>query len=236
MYYVMSDIHGCYSEMKEALRLWNPKKEHLVILGDLIDKGPDSLLVVNELMELKNKYSNKVIIIKGNHEEMFTSWLLNSPFEMLAYNYNHSHNETIKSFFNDYDKFRSSSRRQRAEHIIYNNKSELRFLENLPYFLETENIIFVHAGIDISSVNWKENKTKMLWARNEFIYSNELLNKLVLFGHTPTSIIRNNNDNNIWISPNKDKICLDGGIAMGGQLNSIKINKFGEIIEIYKFQ
>lgn len=234
MYYVMSDIHGCYKEMKEALRFWNPEKEHLVILGDLVDKGPDSYLVIRHLMDLKFNHSEMVTIIKGNHDEMFVSWLMDSPFDMLAYYYNETHNETLVSFFDDYGKYRKASRRQRAEHMVYKFKEELSFIKDFPYYLETEKLIFVHAGIDLDSDKWRENKREMMWVRNKFIYSDKISDKRIFFGHTPTSLIRNKeSNNNLWISPNKDKVCLDGGVSMGGQLNAVKIDSDGEIIKTH---
>ena len=64
---IVGDIHGCLDEFRELLQLaqYRPETDRLILLGDLIDKGPYSVDVV--------KYVRKDIIgaevIFGNHEE-----------------------------------------------------------------------------------------------------------------------------------------------------------------------
>ncbi|WP_130859399.1 metallophosphoesterase [Gracilibacillus phocaeensis] len=41
----------------------------LIVLGGLIDRGPDSLHVIHTLMDLQTHYPDRVIILKGNHDE-----------------------------------------------------------------------------------------------------------------------------------------------------------------------
>lgn len=235
MYYIMSDIHGCYSQMEDALKQWDQEKEHLIIMGDLIDRGPDSLKVVEKLMELKNEFPDNITILKGNHEEMLLSWL-NTPKELLAYYYNEAHSETLKSFMGE-KRYKKSTRQQRALDLIYNNKKELRFMDSLQLYMETENIIFVHAGINLNVENWFEREQDLLWIRNDFIYSKKTPEKRVFFGHTPTALIHGGEHKNfdIWISPDEMKVGIDGGVSMGGQLNALKVDTHGNIIEKLRF-
>ncbi len=228
----MSDIHGCYNEMLSALNHWNPKKEHLVILGDLIDRGPQSLDVIRHLMKLINKYPDKVTILKGNHDHMFSSWLMNTPYQDLGHYYNQDHNETLISFYGCKETFQKATRKQRGQHIIYNFKEELRFLDNLPYYLETEHIIFSHAGYDLHSENERfKNTYEMMWSRT-FPYSSIPTPKISFFGHTPTPFLHENVDNYaIWMNDNLDRVCIDGGVTFGGQLNTLKVNNTGQIDE-----
>lgn len=231
MYYVMSDIHGCYNQLIEALNDWDKEKEHLVVMGDLIDRGPDSLKVVRHLMQLKKDFPDNVSVLKGNHEEMLLAWLMKTPIEMLEYYYNTSHEETFMSFMGQ-DRYKKSSRKQRPLDLLYNNKEELSFMESLPLYLEGENSIFVHAGIDLNVTDWRKDLNGMLWIRNEFIYSKRSPEKRVFFGHTPTSFIHNNrNNNDIWVSPDNMKVGIDGAVSMGGQLNVLRVNGKGDIVE-----
>lgn len=235
MYYVMSDIHGCYNQLVQALNHWDSEKEHLIIIGDLIDRGPDSLKVVRELMKLRKDFPDNVTVLKGNHEEMLLAWLKDTPRELLESYYNTSHEETFKSFMG-IERYRKSSRKQRPLDLLYNNKEELNFMNSLPLFLEKENIIFVHAGIDLNAEDWREKTENMLWVRNEFIYAKKSPEKRIFFGHTPTSYIHNDReDNNVWISPDGMKVGIDGGVSMKGQLNALKVNEKGDIIETLIF-
>lgn len=236
-YFVMSDIHGCYDEMIEALKSWNKHNEHLVVMGDLIDRGPDSLKVIRHLMKLKSENIDKVTVLMGNHEEMFLAWLTKTPIELFAEYYNEIHNETLQSFFGDKLKYQKTTRQQRGKHILYNFKYELNWLMDLPRSFETENIIFVHAGINLDGKDWQDDMDAMLSVRNEFIYSSKVAPKRVFFGHTPTQFIHSKDiedKNDIWISLFGDKVGIDGGVCFGGQLNALKVDGKGEILEVIK--
>lgn len=240
MYYVMSDIHGCYNQMESALNEWDSEKETLVVIGDLIDRGPDSLKVVNKLMDLKKEHGDKVVVLKGNHEDMLLAWLLESPRELLDYYYSETHTEMLISFLGK-EMYSKLSRKQRATRVIRENKPELNFMRELPLYLETENVIFVHAGINLASENWKDNEKDMLWIRNEFIYSKLTPEKRVFFGHTPTPFMNEKNEDGsenygIWVSEDNMKVCIDGGVSMGGQLNVLRVDKKGKITEKLAFK
>jgi len=67
---VVSDIHGCIDEFEELLKTLSYKKEkdRLILLGDLIDRGPDSVGVVRKAREMDLE------CVMGNHEHKFMKW------------------------------------------------------------------------------------------------------------------------------------------------------------------
>ncbi len=77
LFYALSDIHGYYSELQTALKKIDLsfQDNKLMILGDLIDVGPNSKLVMELIMELEKKYSDQIITLLGNHDEWFISWI-----------------------------------------------------------------------------------------------------------------------------------------------------------------
>lgn len=236
MFYVMSDIHGSYVQMEKALDKWNREDEHLIVMGDLIDRGPDSLQVVRKLMELKEKLPDNVTILKGNHEEMLISWLINTPRELMEHYYSEVHNETLRSFMGA-KRYKKSTRKQRPLDLLYNNKRELEFMDSLPLYFETERAIFVHAGVNLNADNWRDETNDMMWIRNEFIYSSKFPEKRVFFGHTPTPFIHEDQDNfNIWISNDHMKVGIDGAVSMGGQLNVLRVDENANIKEALNFK
>ncbi len=68
---VIGDPHGCLDELKLLLEKvkWNPSTDNLVILGDLVDRGPDSPGVVKFCRE------NNIVCCLGNHEEKYIRFI-----------------------------------------------------------------------------------------------------------------------------------------------------------------
>jgi predicted phosphodiesterase len=59
----IGDIHGCHQEFAELLdRVAFSKDDQLILLGDLVNRGPDS----NRVIDLARQY--KAISLLGNHE------------------------------------------------------------------------------------------------------------------------------------------------------------------------
>ena len=79
--FAMGDIHGCIEPFKrrieqlEGLGFFDKGSPHsgdlLILLGDYIDRGPDSLSVVQEVMELEHRAPGRVVSLIGNHEAEF---------------------------------------------------------------------------------------------------------------------------------------------------------------------
>lgn len=75
--YAMSDIHGCLDAFKASLSTIDLDAEDskLVLLGDYCDRGPDSLGVFELVMDLQKRYGDRVVALRGNHEEMFLEYI-----------------------------------------------------------------------------------------------------------------------------------------------------------------
>lgn len=168
---VISDIHGCYNELKELLLTLEEKDEYnkdidrLIFLGDYIDRGEDSRKVI-ELIRNLQKDNDNVIALMGNHEDMLLSYYKDIDNCWL---YNGS-NETIKSY------------------RLYNKqfKDDMEWMRNLPLYYEDEYFVYVHAGIDVDKPLEEQDRETLLWIREPFIYNNKGYHKRVVFGHTPT--------------------------------------------------
>ena len=78
----VADIHGAYEPMVATLqnagvvdadRTWSGGETHLVIVGDILDRGPDSRDAMDLLMQLEDQaeaVGGKVHVLIGNHEAM----------------------------------------------------------------------------------------------------------------------------------------------------------------------
>lgn len=78
----VGDIHGCINEFNELLRKlsYNPEEDRLILLGDLIDRGPDSIAVVAKAKEMR------VECLMGNHEHKFIKWFRSQGTRVDVYN------------------------------------------------------------------------------------------------------------------------------------------------------
>ena len=77
MIYAMSDIHGCIGELQKNMEQVDLGGDNrIVFCGDYIDYGDSSYYVLKYLWDLQKKYgAEKVVVLKGNHEQMFLDWI-----------------------------------------------------------------------------------------------------------------------------------------------------------------
>ena len=74
--YVISDIHGCFKEFQALLEeiQFNPNQDTLYILGDVIDRGWESLECLRFIMKSKS-----IHLLRGNHEAMMLDYFDGEP-------------------------------------------------------------------------------------------------------------------------------------------------------------
>ena len=92
--YVISDIHGELALFQKLLEDFDPVNHQLVLIGDLIDRGPKSKECVLLGKELVEKYD--AIYLRGNHEEYFLQFLV-APEDWLPSYVRNGGKETINS-------------------------------------------------------------------------------------------------------------------------------------------
>ncbi len=219
---IISDIHGFIKEFKSLLQRiqFNIHEDTLYLLGDYVDKGKNSREVVQYVQSL-SLYPN-VEVIGGNHDNMFLSWLDNQDYRLNPYTNERNGGEaTLKSFCPFYIK--GENEEETRQFILSQYPKEIEFLRNLPFYIEDEQHIYVHAGIDPKKGNWKETSEKdFRWIRKKFIEPPHSHAKTVIFGHTSCAVLHQEENNfSVWF--HEKKIGIDGGIKFGGQLNALLI-------------
>ena len=221
MIYAISDIHGCYEKYAEILKKINfGDNDRLYVLGDVIDRGPDGIKILFDMMKRKN-----VIPIIGNHESMALGVMRASS--------NGSTDVSIKKAYITWmynggeptlDAFMSLDAAQRREIIsyidsfmIYANVSaggrEYHLSHTLPAY---------DPNIDIHDVSYLE----FIWGEPDYdmIYDE---NTLFITGHTPTGFIDPEYDGKIYIKYNH--IAIDcGAVFDNGRLGCICLDTMEE--------
>ena len=74
---VLGDVHGNYKALKQVFERcdFDPEKDLLISLGDLVDGGKESFKVIDYFIALKDFCNIEPMFIKGNHDVFLVDWL-----------------------------------------------------------------------------------------------------------------------------------------------------------------
>ncbi|HDR4518568.1 TPA: serine/threonine protein phosphatase [Bacillus cereus] len=219
---VISDIHGEIEKFEQLLveAQYDVRQDQLILLGDYVDRGPNACAVIEKVKELKE---DGAFVLKGNHEDMmikalttdeersWNHWVKRNGGDKTLYSYGFVEGDIVVNEGN-FKKMILQSR------VL---EKHVKFIQKLDHYIETEEYIFVHAGVEpLKRVSECEPYT-LMWIRNEFHngYSGE---KVVVFGHTETKTLHGNDNCNVYFGNNRI-IGIDGGAVYGGQLNCLEL-------------
>lgn len=187
----VGDIHGCLRQLTALLDQVAPRAaDQVVFLGDYVDRGPDSAGVINFLIDFAKSFP-ATVFLRGNHEEMFTDYLEDRDPSLFLIN---GGMKTLASY--------------QASGQWPIPPSHRAFIAALRSYYETDDFIFVHAGLRPGIPLAEQNPRDLAWIRREFISSDYDWNKPVVYGHTPLA------------EPllGKKRLGLDTGCVYGHQL------------------
>jgi serine/threonine protein phosphatase 1 len=181
---IIGDIHGCNKTFNALLdKVALSTFDHLYLLGDYIDRGPDSKGVIDAIFNLKEA-GYQISCLRGNHEQMMLDAL--EPPEI-----DEDDDDGVDT--TDYmDRWLRNGGNDTLSSFGTTNLSQIdplyfTFLKELPYYIETEDLILVHAGLDFYTPNPFENLNDMIWIRDWYQSINYkwLKGKTIVHGHTP---------------------------------------------------
>lgn len=185
--FIIADIHGHYDKLINCLKKvdFDYKNDQLIQLGDVVDRGPDSFLVVEELLKIKN-----LIAIRGNHDDTFRKSTL-SGTNLL---YDQGGRETMLSYQREYPECNNDPTKIPQEHWNFFHNTQIN------YYIDEYNNCYVHGGfnrhIDIHEQHFQNI---YFWDRDLFLqamsyesmknkeYSFRMFSKFnkIFIGHTP---------------------------------------------------
>lgn len=208
---VISDIHGELELFEELLQRaqYDAENDGLILLGDYVDRGPDSRGVLNRVMELKKEGA---IVLSGNHDAMMLAAARDESGSWERWGRNGAI-PTLKSYDASLESMKIPESDVFREHID--------FIAKLDYYHETAAYIFVHAGVQPGTPVQETDPFVLMWIREES-YRNYSGVKTVVFGHTPAFLLRGDGTNDVYFGAN-NLIGIDGGAAYGGQLNCLEL-------------
>lgn len=133
---IIADIAGRYDELMLLLAQM-PQDEPIILVGDLVDRGPKSKEVIEWAMTTPN-----VITIKGNHEDMMVDFALNLKRYEEGIWFMNGGNKTMYSYgcMLSHEK---PSNDERIRAAI--PKKHIEWLQKLPIFYREEGLFVSHA-------------------------------------------------------------------------------------------
>lgn len=221
--YAIGDVHGCYRELRaledkviaDAATL--PGRKLIVMLGDYIDRGPDSARVIDHLIA-RPPIGFERICLTGNHEAQTLDYLdgrlslerwlsTGARSTLFSYGLDAEHLGELYGSGGKLD-----------DHIRATIPHEhIAFMRGLPIMAYSERFVFVHAGLRPGVPLLEQEDDDLLYIREEFFEASRRLDRWVVHGHTPVD------------HPRIDgrRLDIDTGAFRTGRLTAVRISGKG---------
>lgn len=163
----LGDIHGCDVALGRLLaELALEPHDRLVLLGDVVDRGPGTREAIDQLLELQARVP--VVLVRGNHEEMMLEAITAGKFMEPWLRFGGS--ATLFSYGGDRENIPGA---------------HLAFLEEALEYFQTDAELFIHANLEPGVVLEKQRAEWLRWTHLTGLETPHESGKRVLCGHTP---------------------------------------------------
>lgn len=186
--YAVGDIHGRL-DLFEALvaaidaddAAAAPALSTVVLLGDLVDRGPHSAGVIGLARAWQGR--RNVRILGGNHEEMFLRSM--RDIETFRHFLRHGGRETVLSYGVDPALFQTATMEE-AQDLMRGAvpEEDLAYLAGFEDMVAIGDYLFVHAGIDPRLPIEAQRAKDLRWIREPFLSHSDPHGPVVVHGHT----------------------------------------------------
>jgi len=227
--YAVGDVHGCYELLCGLLdrigehhsALPSTSALHIVFLGDIVDRGPDSRKVIDLLYDLQQR-TERVVVLLGNHEEAMLQ-ALGGDVEMLSSWMKVGGAATVRSFglepFHRGDDAADYLRRLRATIPA----EWIAWLRRLPLTARSGDYFFCHAGIRPGVSLRKQSRTDLLWIRDDFLDDERWHGAVIVHGHSIEPLVEFRSS----------RIGIDTGAYRTGELTALYLeNERCEVLSV----
>ncbi|SFP72255.1 metallophosphoesterase family protein [Hymenobacter arizonensis] len=203
--FIVGDVHGCFHTFGEVLTHWQPATDHLIQVGDLVDRGRYVVETVELARQLSEAHPSSTTFLMGNHEQgmlrhfgpagPYPSWLLWGG------------RSTLEQY--------KCQPKKLALHLPW--------LAERPLHWQNDHLLVSHAGLaDSPHANDPTHPDGLLWRRGPL----KKLNKLQVVGHTPTpkgQPLTDTATNTLYI---------DTGAFLRRHLTAVRLSPTAELLDI----
>lgn len=175
--FAATDLHGCLRTFRylveKKLRL--RPADTLYLLGDYVNKGPDSRGVLDYIMLLQSE-GYQVHCLRGNHEKELLDTIHGTPNANHMWKLEAERAMTLASF----------GATQPADIAA----RYVAWITALPLEIELPDFILVHAGYNFAlpPAEMRRDERSMLYIKNFVFDPSRLAGKHLLHGHVPTPV------------------------------------------------
>jgi serine/threonine protein phosphatase 1 len=157
--YAIADLHGRYDLLVAALAaIPFEVGDTLVVLGDFVDRGPQSREIVDLLMDMTGATGTvrgdkwRTVVLQGNHEAMMVNVLRGPTGEKMRWWIGNGGGQTLRSYgYESGDELLP----------LKVPESHLRWMEELPLYFEDAERVYVHAGVPAGKTAAEAHATLM---------------------------------------------------------------------------
>lgn len=205
----IGDVHGHLGKLEGLLdrcRTFAAGREmQLVFIGDYADRGPDSRRVVELLMDLQLSLGDRVICLRGNHEEVIVAAAREQLSALPG-------GPTMADWLGDKGGGAATLVSYAIEHPRDIAAEHLQWMASLPLFHDDGKRFFAHAGVRPGRPLAEQDAEDLLWIREPFLSHPDPFGRLVVHGHTPTTSRRYDMRSN--------RLNLDTAAGYGGPITA----------------
>ena len=204
---LVGDIHGCCHHFIKLLKKvhYNKNRDRLILMGDLMDRGPWSHEMLMLAVRWKRENPNRFFMIRGNHEQMIVEQDKSLERQLIWRCVGKG--ASLRSFRRHKDKMEN--------YIPW-------ILKNMPLAFEDSRFQCVHASIAEDKIKYHSWSKKNLYQ-----------GKLTIIGHTPLdepTYYDGSGCQGLFLEyhqwqplPEKGAICIDTGCVYGNKLTAMII-------------
>lgn len=218
--YAIGDIHGRRDLLDELLdriveddRKRGAADTHIVFLGDLMDRGPDSAGVIERALELSQTLGEKVHFLMGNHEEVYLG-AAKGEEKLVRFFCKIGGRETILSYDITPEEYNALDMEQLAARMpTLIDQRHVDFVSGFKNRIVMGDYAFVHAGVRPGIAIEDQRPKDLRWIREDFIVDETPHDKMIIHGHTITDDVEECSN----------RIGIDTGAYMSGMLTALAL-------------
>lgn len=190
--YAIGDLHGSLDELliaeeriKYDIQRFG-RRGLVILLGDLVDRGPRSAQLLDHLVSPPPSEFNRLAIC-GNHDSSFLDFLGN-PRANLAW-LDYGGRETLRSYGIDVRYVLNGGGVNALVEAVRTSvpPEHVNLLASLPVTVQVDDVLFVHAGIAPGVPLEAQTDEDFMWIRAPFLERGPELPIIVVHGHSPVT-------------------------------------------------